>query len=112
MDVENRRIVLSIAERLKDYDEEAAEEFIKEHPRLEDVVAAEAAAEAEGSGEDAPVSVADYPEEAVEAPAEKPAAEEPVAEEAPAEAAPGNPEEDAPVEAAAEADEEKEKKED
>jgi len=53
MDVENRRIVLSIGERLKDYEEEAAEEFVKEHPRLEDVVAAEeaAAAEAEARGE-------------------------------------------------------------
>jgi len=112
MDVENRRIVLSIAERLKDYDEEAAEEFIKDHPRLEEVVAAEAAAEAEGSGEDAPVSVADYPEEAVEPPAEKPAAEEPVAEEAPAEAAAGDSDDEAPVEAAAEPEEETEKKED
>jgi len=47
MDVENRRIVLSIAERLKDFDEDATEEFINAHPRLEDVVASEAAAEAE-----------------------------------------------------------------
>jgi len=47
MDVENRRIVLSIAERLKDLDEAANEKFIADHPRLEDVVAAdEAAAEA------------------------------------------------------------------
>ncbi len=52
MDVENRRIVLSIAERLKDFDEAAAEEFITAHPRLEDVVAAEAAAEAEGDLQD------------------------------------------------------------
>ncbi len=44
MDVENRRIVLSVAERLKDFGDEAAEEFINEHPRLEDVVAAEEAA--------------------------------------------------------------------
>jgi small subunit ribosomal protein S1 len=44
MDVENRRIVLSIAERLKDFDEEAIEEFINNHPRLEDVVASDAAA--------------------------------------------------------------------
>ena len=44
MDVENRRIVLSVAERLKDFGEEAAEECINEHPRLEDVVAAEEAA--------------------------------------------------------------------
>ncbi|MFT5233603.1 MAG: small subunit ribosomal protein S1 [Candidatus Krumholzibacteriia bacterium] len=47
MDVENRRIVLSIAERLKDLDEAAIEKFVADHPRLEDVVAAdEAAAEA------------------------------------------------------------------
>jgi small subunit ribosomal protein S1 len=52
MDVENRRIVLSIAERLKDFDEDATEEFINAHPRLEDVVAAEAAAEAEGGSQD------------------------------------------------------------
>jgi small subunit ribosomal protein S1 len=63
MDVENRRIVLSIAERLKEYDEDATEEFINNHPRLEDVVAAEAAAAAEGDGEGASVSPADYPEE-------------------------------------------------
>jgi len=52
MDVENRRIVLSIAERLKDFDDDATEEFINAHPRLEDVVAAEAAAEAEGGNQD------------------------------------------------------------
>ena len=54
MDVENRRIVLSIAERLKDFDESAAEEFVAAHPRLEDVVAAEEAAakEAAESGEE------------------------------------------------------------
>jgi hypothetical protein len=46
--VENRRIVLSIAERLKDYDEAATEEFINSHPRLEDVVAADVAAAAAG----------------------------------------------------------------
>ena len=111
MDVENRRIVLSIAERLKDYDEEATEEFINAHPRLEDVVAAEAAAEAEGGEESEEMSPADYPEEAEEAAAE---AEAPV-EEAQAEA-----EEEAPVEAAAEEaapvadepEEEEEKKED
>ncbi|MFT5784072.1 MAG: hypothetical protein ACI9JE_001395, partial [Candidatus Krumholzibacteriia bacterium] len=41
------RIVLSIAERLKDLDEAAIEKFVADHPRLEDVVAAdEAAAEA------------------------------------------------------------------
>ncbi len=41
MDVENRRIVLSIAERLKDLDEGAADQYIANHPRLEDVVAAD-----------------------------------------------------------------------
>ncbi len=52
MDVENRRIVLSIAERLKESDEDATEAFINNHPRLEDVVAAdEAAAAAEADGE-------------------------------------------------------------
>jgi len=40
MDVENRRVVLSIAERLKD-DKDALQEFIAAHPRLEDVVAAD-----------------------------------------------------------------------
>ena len=44
MDVENRRIVLSIAERLKDFDEERPRSSSTAHPRLEDVVAAEAAA--------------------------------------------------------------------
>ena len=48
MDVENRRIVLSIAERLKDMGEEAVEEFINGHPRLEDVVAADVASGSEG----------------------------------------------------------------
>ncbi|MBU8869814.1 MAG: 30S ribosomal protein S1 [Gemmatimonadales bacterium] len=52
MDVENRRIVLSIAERLKDYDENVAEEFITNHPRLEDVVAAEEAAAAEAEAQE------------------------------------------------------------
>jgi small subunit ribosomal protein S1 len=54
MDVENRRIVLSVAERLKDFDESAAEEFVAAHPRLEDVVAAEeaAAAQAAEAGEE------------------------------------------------------------
>jgi small subunit ribosomal protein S1 len=59
MDVENRRIVLSIAERLKDFDEDATEEFVNSHPRLEDVVAAEAAAESEG---EASVDAADKAE--------------------------------------------------
>ena len=54
MDVENRRIVLSILERLKDFDEGAADEFVTAHPRLEDVVAAEAAlaAQAAEAGEE------------------------------------------------------------
>ncbi len=48
MDVENRRIVLSVAERLKESGDEATAEFIGKHPRLEDVVAAdEAAAESQ-----------------------------------------------------------------
>lgn len=114
MDVENRRIVLSIAERLKDFDEEATEEFITAHPRLEDVVAAEAAAEMEGSNKndsdqgddndkyrdevDAPVAETESasaaePEEAPEAAPEaeedavtaSPPAEEPEAEEVKAE---------------------------
>jgi small subunit ribosomal protein S1 len=86
MDVENRRIVLSIAERLKDYDEDAAEEFISNHPRLEDVVAAEAAAAEAGEGEESAVSPADYPEEYEDETGDAPVTE-PAAEEAPAEAA-------------------------
>jgi len=54
MDVENRRIVLSISERLKD-DRDALQAFIEAHPRLEDVVAAEAA----GGGESRPRSAED-----------------------------------------------------
>ncbi len=46
MDTENRRIVLSIAERLKDDGDEILEAFIEAHPRLEDVVAADLEAEA------------------------------------------------------------------
>ncbi len=46
MDTENRRIVLSIAERLKDDGDDVLETFIAAHPRLEDVVAADLAAEA------------------------------------------------------------------
>ncbi len=45
MDTENRRIVLSIGERLKDDGEEALEAFIENHPRLEDVVLADQQAE-------------------------------------------------------------------
>ncbi|MBU2500777.1 30S ribosomal protein S1 [bacterium] len=49
MDVENRRIVLSIAERLKEFGDEAVAEFIAAHPRLEEVVEADKAAQAEGA---------------------------------------------------------------
>jgi len=45
MDTENRRIVLSIGERLKDDGDEALEAFIENHPRLEDVVLADQQAE-------------------------------------------------------------------
>jgi small subunit ribosomal protein S1 len=48
MDVENRRIVLSISERLKEKGNDAMEAFVAAHPRLEDVVEAEAAAAAAG----------------------------------------------------------------
>ena len=48
MDVENRRIVLSIAERLKEDGNDAVEAFVAAHPRLEDVVQAEAALAAAG----------------------------------------------------------------
>lgn len=41
MDTENRRIVLSIAERLKDDGEGELQNFIDAHPRLEDVVLAD-----------------------------------------------------------------------
>jgi len=62
MDVENRRIVLSIAERLKDFDETATEEFVNAHPRLEDVVAAD-----EESG-DSSAENDEYAEEAASTP--------------------------------------------
>ncbi len=48
MDAENRRIVLSIAEHYKDQPREELDAFIAEHPRLEDVVAADLAAEGKG----------------------------------------------------------------
>jgi len=41
MDVENRRIVLSISEWLKEQDEAAAQKFIDDHPRLDDVAEAD-----------------------------------------------------------------------
>jgi small subunit ribosomal protein S1 len=109
MDIENRRIVLSIAERLKDFDEDATEEFINAHPRLEDVVAAEAAAEAEGADQDSGHSDDDvYREEAEAAPPADEAVAEPAAEEPAAEAAPEESDEveEAAPEAAAEAEEE------
>jgi small subunit ribosomal protein S1 len=87
MDVENRRIVLSIAERLKDFDEDATEAFINAHPRLEDVVAAEAAAEAEGGDQDSGHSDDDlYKDEAEASVATEEAVEEPAVEEAAPEA--------------------------
>jgi ribosomal protein S1 len=49
MDTENRRIVLSITERLEEEGEEAREKFVADHPRLDDVAAADA--EGGGSGE-------------------------------------------------------------
>jgi small subunit ribosomal protein S1 len=52
MDVENRRIVLSIAERLKELGPETTEEFIAKHPLREDVVAADREAEAEAAAEE------------------------------------------------------------
>jgi small subunit ribosomal protein S1 len=62
MDVENRRIVLSIAERLKDMGEETTAEFVTNHPRLEDVVAADLASQEEGDGPEEPDEHADYAE--------------------------------------------------
>jgi len=52
MDIENRRIVLSITERLKDFGPEVLEEFVQNHPRLDDVAAADS--ENEGQGESLP----------------------------------------------------------
>ncbi len=49
MDTENRRIVLSITERLEELGDEARAEFVAAHPRLDDVAAADAAGE--GSAE-------------------------------------------------------------
>ncbi|MBD3221587.1 30S ribosomal protein S1 [bacterium] len=42
MDIENRRIVLSISEYLRGQDPSVTEEFIAAHPRLDDVAAADA----------------------------------------------------------------------
>jgi small subunit ribosomal protein S1 len=76
MDVENRRIVLSIAERLKDDEPEALDAFIADHPRLEDVVAAEEAAAAAEAGDDGAAAKPEAP--AADEP-EAPAAAEPAA---------------------------------
>ena len=101
MDVENRRIVLSIAERLKDFDEDATQEFIDAHPRLEDVVAADLEAESSGEGSD------EYADEAASVP--EPEVAEPVADEPAAEAAPAVDAEDGADETGeTEEDEEKE----
>ena len=62
MDVENRRIVLSIAERLKD-DNEALLAFIDAHPRLEDVVAADQAAGPEARDKSQDDELAEYADE-------------------------------------------------
>lgn len=45
MDIENRRIVLSLTERLEDLGEEALAEFIAAHPRLDEVAAADQSGE-------------------------------------------------------------------
>ncbi len=122
MDVENRRIVLSIAERLKAEGEEVVAEFIEAHPRLEDVVAAEKAAEAEAEakekgGAEAQAAAeekggddADYMDAAIsedtEAPKTEPPAEEvaeTAAEAAPAEETTEAVAEDAPAEETVEA---------
>ena len=73
MDVENRRIVLSIAERMKEFEREELEKFIEDHPRREDVVAADLAAEAKESGQPPPAPSA--PPEAEPTPAEEVAAD-------------------------------------
>lgn len=48
MDVENRRIVLSISEWLKEQDEAVAQKFIDDHPRLDDVAEADQAEGGQG----------------------------------------------------------------
>ncbi len=74
MDAENRRIVLSIAEHFKEQPREELDAFIEAHPRLEDVVAADLAAEQGGQH---PAKDDSYPAEAAEP---KPEADEPKAE--------------------------------
>ncbi len=116
MDAENRRIVLSAAEYFKDQPKDELETYISEHPRLEDVVAADQAAEGESEGDDyADVDVEPAPEldvaeaapaaeeapaeEATEAPAETDEAEAPAEDEAPAEEAAAEEATEAPAEA-------------
>jgi small subunit ribosomal protein S1 len=64
MDIENRRIVLSLSERLQDLGEEALAAFIAAHPRLDDVAAAdqsgEQASEMLPGDEDLAREAADY----------------------------------------------------
>jgi len=69
MDVENRRIVLSIGDRLSEAGEEASQAFVDNHPRLEDVVAADEAAAAAAAAENEE-PVADAPAEAATAAAD------------------------------------------
>ncbi len=108
MDAENRRIVLSVAEYYKEQPREELDTFVAEHPRLEDVVAADREAEAAG---ERPADEDDYADEtssaepvdaepADEAPAEAEAPEADVEAEAPeAEAEVEAPEADAEAEA-------------
>ncbi|MBU0743367.1 30S ribosomal protein S1 [bacterium] len=114
MDAENRRIVLSVAEYFKDQPREELDKFVAEHPLLEDVVAAERAAEkednaaaranAEHGDDDYPasidddyLSVDDVPEVAALA-LEAQATEETETEEASAAVAPTEETETAPTE--------------
>ncbi len=66
MDVENRRIVLSVAEELKDRPREEAEKFVADHPRRE---------EAEGEQDGRPPMAGDYEPEPDDTPATAEAAE-------------------------------------
>ena len=89
MDAENRRIVLSVAEYFKEQPTEELDTFVAEHPRLEDVVAADRETEAAGN-----VPSGDTPENAD-------LAEEFAAPEAPTTEAPATDKTDEPVEAEA-----------
>ncbi|MDY0110402.1 MAG: 30S ribosomal protein S1 [Candidatus Krumholzibacteria bacterium] len=64
MDVENRRIVLSLSERLQDLGDDARTEFVAAHPRLDDVAAADEAGEHKNEilpgDEDLALEAADY----------------------------------------------------